>query len=567
MPSHSKELTVRHGRQLTSDSAQLALGDSNTCAYSTALKCWGTNSEGQLGDGTEGTGADNRYTPTTINVGGTVGLLTLGSGHACAYVTYGGGALKCWGWNCYGQLGDGTKTDRRTPTTINVGGPVGLLALGNDHTCAYVTAGAGALRCWGLNNHGQLGDGKTTDRYTPTTIDVGGPVGLLALGSAHTCAYVTAGARALKCWGLNNHGQLGDGTTTDRYTPTTIDVGGFVGLLALGGRQLGKGFTCAYVTVSAGALKCWGSNNYGQLGDGTKTDRLTPTTINFGGPVGMLALGGQHTCAYVKVGAGALKCWGLNNYGQLGDGTTTNRLTPDSFPGLALPPPSPPPSPPSPPPSPPLPPPPSPPSPPPSPPLPPPAPPDITLIPTTISSSNAPTAIAFVGAALSDGVTCTFLPTGDDTCAGAAAGRIFPTGGVLSGGSLDVRLSGPMSYKLCVAPAGSAASLDAHFTYVSSVKLTVTISPPPPPPPPLPPPPSPPPSPPQATLVFLMSPSPDKGMDIGLIAGVGGGVLLLMTGLCGLAWKWRRRKASPSSRGLELRHVQGQVLCPVRLLE
>eukprot|EP00900_Chrysochromulina_parva_P014055 jgi/Chrpa1/22650/Chrysochromulina_OHIO_Genome00026605-RA len=470
MPSHSKELTVRHGRQLTSDSAQLALGDSNTCAYVTAFKCWGTNSEGQLGDGTEGTGADNRYTPTTINVGGTVGLLTLGSGHACAYVTAGAGALKCWGWNDSGQLGDGTKTDRRTPTTIdvggpvgllalggqhtcayvtagagalkcwglnyygqlgdgtktsyrlvpttiNVGGPVGLLALGNDHTCAYVTVGAGALRCWGLNGYGQLGDGTTTSyRLIPTTIDVGGPVGLLALGGQHTCAYVTAGAGALKCWGLNYYGQLGDGTTTDRRTPTTIDVGGPVGLLALGGQQLGKhqGHTCAYVTAGAGALKCWGLNNYGQLGDGTTTDRYTPTTINVGGPVGMLALGGQHTCAYLTVGAGALKCWGLNNYGQLGDGTTTNRLTPDSFPGLALPPPSPPPSPPSPPPSPPLPPPPSPPSPPPSPPLPPPAPPDITLIPTTISSSNAPTAIAFVGAALSDGVTCTFLPTGDD---------------------------------------------------------------------------------------------------------------------------------------------------------
>ena len=170
---HSKVHTVRHGRQLTSDSALLALGDGNTCAYVTAgdgaLKCWGTNSEGQLGDGTEGTGADNRYTPTTINVGGTVGLLTLGSGHACAYVTAGAGALKCWGWNDYGQLGDGTTTDRRTPTTINVGGTVGRLALGRYHTCAYVTAG-GALKCWGLNAYGQLGDGTTTDRRTPTTI-------------------------------------------------------------------------------------------------------------------------------------------------------------------------------------------------------------------------------------------------------------------------------------------------------------------------------------------------------------------------------------------------------------
>ena len=367
---------------------------------------------------------------------------------------------------------------------------------------------------------------------------------------------MTAGAGVLKCWGHNAYGQLGDGTTTDRRTPTTINVGGPVGLLALG-----KGHTCAYVTADDGALKCWGSNIYSQLGDGTMTNnRLTPTTINVGGPVGLLALGGRHTCAYVTAGDGALKCWGKNSYGQLGDGTTINRLTPDSFPGLALPPPSPPPSSPSPPPSPPLPPPPSPPSPPPSPPLPPPAPPDLTLKPTAISSSNAPTAITFVGTALTDGATCTFLPSGDNTsCAGAAAGRIFPTGGVLSGGLLSVRLDGPMSYKLCVAPAGVAASLDAHFTYVSSVKLTVTFSPSPPPSPP---PPSPPPSP--SLPILLTPPSPDTSMDISLIAGGVSFVLLLLAGLCGLAWKRRRMKASPSSRGLELRQVQGHVLSPVR---
>ena len=228
-----------HERQLASASALLALGDANTCAYVTAgdgaLKCWGTNVEGQLGDGTEGTGTDNRYTPTTINVGGPVGLLALGYEHTCAYVTAGDGALKCWGWNYDVQLGDGTKTDRRTPTTINVGGPVGLLALGKGHTCAYVTADDGALKCWGSNIYSQLGDGTmTNNRLTPTTINVGGPVGLLALGEDHTCAYVTAGAGVLKCWGNNAYGQLGDGTTASRPTPTTINVGGPVGLLALG---------------------------------------------------------------------------------------------------------------------------------------------------------------------------------------------------------------------------------------------------------------------------------------------------------------------------------------------
>ncbi|KOO32036.1 regulator of chromosome condensation rcc1 [Chrysochromulina tobinii] len=316
-PSPSKELIVRHGRQLTGQSTLLALGLYHTCAYVTSsalLKCWGFNNYGQLGDGTTIT----RSTPTTINVGGAVGLLALGWYHTCAYVTN-SALLKCWGFNSNGQLGDSTTTNRYTPTTINVGGAVGLLALGYLHTCAYVTAST-LLKCWGYNNYGQLGDSTTTTRYTPTTINVGGAVGLLALGEYHTCAYVTTGA-LLKCWGWNAFGQLGLGHTADRTTPITINVGGAVGLLALGDRH-----TCAYVIDSA-LLKCWGRNNNGQLGDGTTTNRNTPITINVGGAVGLLALGGSHTCAYVTSSA-LLKCWGYNYYGQLGDGTTINRYTP-----------------------------------------------------------------------------------------------------------------------------------------------------------------------------------------------------------------------------------------------
>ena len=108
-----------------------------------------------------------------------------------------------------------------------------LLELGSYHTCAYLTNSA-LLKCWGNNNNGQLGDGTGSySRINPTTIDVGGAVGLLALGSQHTCAYLTSSA-LLKCWGDNSYRQLGDGSQASSYNPTTIDVGGAVGLLALG---------------------------------------------------------------------------------------------------------------------------------------------------------------------------------------------------------------------------------------------------------------------------------------------------------------------------------------------
>ena len=141
--------------------------------------------------------------------------------------------------------------------------------MGNYHTCAYLTGGT--LKCWGNRSAGQVGDGTTSRNAlkTPTTIDVGGEVGLLSLGGSHTCAYLTSGT--LKCWGEGAVGQLGDGTATNRNTPTPVDVGGSIEVMSLGMSQ-----SCAYLT--GGTLKCWGQNHYGQLGDGTSKNRNRPTT-------------------------------------------------------------------------------------------------------------------------------------------------------------------------------------------------------------------------------------------------------------------------------------------------
>ena len=173
---------------------------------------------------------------------------------------------------------------------------------------------------------------------------------------------------------------------------------------------------------------------------------------------------GSESGPNVFVKFGYVCTWATNLTGVYGPVSTCDAPPPPALP----PPPSPSPLPPRP--SPP------PPSPPPSPlPSPPPSPPDLILVPTTIFA-NVAAAITLFGNALTDGATCAFLPSGNATCAGAAARRLFPTGGVLSGGSLPVRLDGPMIYKLCAAPAGSNASLDAHFTYVSSVRLFVASS-------------------------------------------------------------------------------------------
>ena len=201
------------------------------------------------------------------------------------------------------------------------------ISAGQAHTCAILATGV--MRCWGRNNFGGLGDGTTTHRLAPVVVLSVSNAVAIGAGSNYTCALLADST--VRCWGSNNRGQLGDGTKTDWHTP--VAVSGLTGAVAIAG---GSSSVC--VLRNDGTVRCWGLNGSGQLGDGTATNRLTPVTVSgLSNAVAISSHGfGSYTCALLADGTG--RCWGANFQGQLGDSNFgVEALTPVVVPAMRSP--------------------------------------------------------------------------------------------------------------------------------------------------------------------------------------------------------------------------------------
>ncbi|HRJ40907.1 MAG TPA: hypothetical protein PL105_03460 [Caldilineaceae bacterium] len=335
----------------------------HTCALTTGggVKCWGLNYSGQLGDGTY----TIRHTPVdVVGLGSGVAAIAPGDDHTCALTT--GGSVKCWGNNSYGQLGVATTYQKNTPVDVPaLSSGIVAISADNRHTCAQTTGGG--TKCWGSNSFGQLGNGTMGNKNSPVdVVGLGSGMAAIAAGVYHTCALTTGGGA--KCWGYNLFRQLGDNTDYPEAKSTPVNVvGQSSGVAAL---TLGYAHTCVLTTggsakcwgpnwrgennvaglgnnvaaiaagfyhtcvlTKGGGVKCLGSNSSGQLGDGTTIDKGTPVdVVGLSSGVIAIAVGNFHNCALTT--AGAVKCWGSNFSGKLGDGTIDNRNTPVDVVGL-----------------------------------------------------------------------------------------------------------------------------------------------------------------------------------------------------------------------------------------
>lgn len=297
---------------LTDTSTKIATGFAHTCLLSNsgALSCAGLNAFGQLGDG----GVLNhvlmtKIDPTTIYI-----QLAANFHHTCAITV--NNKLKCWGRNDKGQLGDGSQTPKYTPTFIDATINYSLISAGTYHTCGITDTNA--LKCWGSNSTGQIGDGTLVNVSTPKIIDPGVSYKKVSVHNSHSCAITTD--NVLKCWGDQNYGKQGDGATSGaKVNPTVVDSG-----VAYSQVTTGYDSTCAITT--AGELKCFGQNVFGQIGNGGIGNVTIPTTIDAGVGYSRIFMGQYHTCGITT--NNVAKCWGSNESGQIGNSSLTYQALP-----------------------------------------------------------------------------------------------------------------------------------------------------------------------------------------------------------------------------------------------
>jgi len=306
-------------------STTLGTFEGHTCAVieGGTVRCWGANNEGQLGDGNATPRTDaNKYafdSDVPLGVPGITNAVAMASGIYHTVVLLGDGTLRAWGNNRFGQLGNGTKTQSFTPVEVKLASGQMLsnvveIAAGDYHSVARLNDGT--VWSWGWNQYGQLGNGIAVDSSNPVQV-VGLPAAATALTARFrgSCVIVADAARTMRCWGDNEGGQLGDGNTKV-HSNIPVQPVGITDAVALDAGDHNN-----LVVLANGQIWGWGRNAEGQLGNGTNVNSPLPVlTKDINNAVAVTG-GDIHSCALLA--DKTARCWGRNVAGELGNGNNT----------------------------------------------------------------------------------------------------------------------------------------------------------------------------------------------------------------------------------------------------
>ena len=324
-------LTLGFGARTAS---KIAAGRNHTCVIldTGAVKCWGANASGQLGLGdTVDRGRDpndmgDNLPSVDLGTGRTAVQIATGNDHSCAVLD--DGSVKCWGLNASGQLGQSDMSNNLGDAAGEMGDSLPTVDLGTGHTAVRITAGwrhscaildDGSVKCWGNNLFGQLGGGNVNLGSGRTAVEI-------SAGDAHTCALLNDAS--VKCWGDNSYGQLGQGDALAHSGAVALDLGSGRTVL-----QVAAGTIYGCALLDNYEVKCWGGNNFGQLGVGDTANRgddagemgdnLPAVDLGSSRTATQIAAGHEHTCAILD--NATVKCWGYNIFGELGLGDSAYR--------------------------------------------------------------------------------------------------------------------------------------------------------------------------------------------------------------------------------------------------
>jgi alpha-tubulin suppressor-like RCC1 family protein len=284
------------------------------------LRAWGFNGNGQLGDGS----TTSRLKPVRVRLPAGVRVQTVRAGGQFALALTTTGKVLAWGFNGDGELGNGSHQTRRLPVAVKLPRGVRITAISAGDDSALALTKTGRVLSWGSNVAGQLGNGTGAERQVPGYVRLPGHTKITSIAAGNKTGYAVTSAGRLLAWGLNQYGELGDGTTRLRETPVQARLPKGVKVAAAT-----AGLLHALALTTDGRVLAWGFNTDGQLGNGSTADRHVPILVRL--PQGTKKITALAAGKYFSMALTAghdILTWGLNDEGQLGDGSTMDSLTP-----------------------------------------------------------------------------------------------------------------------------------------------------------------------------------------------------------------------------------------------